>query len=57
MRNGGHGINSEWVVSDPTKGVVDGGGNRARRNAVSPQCVGVACSSRCFVFGGMASFA
>jgi hypothetical protein len=34
--NGGQGI----VAS----GVVDGGGNRARRNAVDPQCVGVRCT-------------
>ncbi|GAB3218151.1 hypothetical protein GCM10027586_11110 [Kineococcus gypseus] len=25
-------------------GVVDGGGNRARRNAASPQCIGVVCA-------------
>ncbi len=36
-RNGGHGID--------VSGVVDGGGNVARGNASSPQCVGVACAS------------
>ena len=35
-RNGGHGI-------DAVTGTVDGGGNRARRNATPPDCVGVSC--------------
>ena len=36
-RNGGHGID--------VSGVVDGGGNAARANLTSPQCVGVACAT------------
>jgi len=56
LRNGGHGINSEWIVDDPTQGVVDGGHNQSRWNAVSPQCVGVDCSSHCFDFGGPSLF-
>jgi len=35
-RNGGHGI-------DAVAGTIDGGGNRARRNATPPQCVAVHC--------------
>ena len=42
--NGGHGIFTDVVSANPAFGVVDGGGNVARRNAVAPQCVGVACS-------------
>jgi hypothetical protein len=46
-RNGGHGIDIEWVTSGHVdKAVVDGGGNRARRNHVAPPCVGVVCSPR-----------
>lgn len=36
-RNGGHGM-------DAVAGTLDGGGNRARRNATPPDCVGVACA-------------
>jgi len=36
-RNGGAGI----LVTSPS--IIDAGGNRARGNAVSPQCVGVSC--------------
>jgi|tagenome__1003787_1003787.scaffolds.fasta_scaffold20906990_2 parallel beta-helix repeat protein len=36
-RNGGHGI-------DAVDGTLDGGGNRAARNATPPDCVGVTCA-------------
>jgi hypothetical protein len=42
--NRGHGINSEWITTDPTLGVVDGGGNHAVRNGLQPGCIGVSCS-------------
>ena len=44
VRNGGHGVNSTWTSTDPTLGVIDGGGNVARRNGLSPACIGITCS-------------
>ena len=44
LRNGGHGVNSTWTSTDPTLGVIDGGGNVARHNALSPACIGITCS-------------
>jgi len=44
VHNGGHGVNSTWTSTDPTLGVIDGGGNVARRNGLSPACIGVTCS-------------
>jgi hypothetical protein len=44
IRNGGHGVNSTWTSTDPTLGVIDGGGNVARRNGLAPACIGITCS-------------
>lgn len=44
LRNGGHGVNSTWTSTDPTLGVIDGGGNVARRNGLAPACIGITCS-------------
>ena len=42
--NGGHGIDLfESIHGGPATGVVDGGGNRARGNALDPQCIRVRC--------------
>jgi hypothetical protein len=48
--NKGHGITSTWLGSDPTQTTVDGGRNVAHFNAVSPQCVGVTCTTGWFGF-------
>jgi hypothetical protein len=44
LRNDGHGVNSTWTSTDPALGVVDGGGNLARRNGLAPACIGITCS-------------
>ncbi len=45
-RNGGHGVFSDWTSTDPTLGLLDGGGNVALHNGLSPACVGVTCILR-----------
>jgi hypothetical protein len=44
LHNGGHGVNSTWTSTDPALGVVAGGHNVARRNGLSPACIGISCS-------------
>jgi hypothetical protein len=43
-RNHGHGIVAGWVSNVDGTAIVDGGGNTAQHNALSPQCSGVSCS-------------
>ncbi|MGZ4759738.1 MAG: right-handed parallel beta-helix repeat-containing protein [Acidimicrobiales bacterium] len=42
-RNGGHGVFRDWTSTDPARGLLDGGGNVARRNGLTPACIGVTC--------------
>jgi hypothetical protein len=43
-RNNGHGIDASWITSLTGTGVVDGSGNIAKGDGLSPKCIGVICS-------------